>query len=79
MSDSGPGIAERDREIVFELGFTRKPGGRGLGLHISRDVLARANYRLSLAPEPSVLGGAQFEIHPVSDVEPAAGESRARQ
>ena len=27
VSDNGPGIPQRDREDVFELGFTRKPGG----------------------------------------------------
>ncbi|HUV13516.1 MAG TPA: ATP-binding protein, partial [Acidobacteriota bacterium] len=29
VRDTGPGISRRDREAVFELGFTRKPGGRG--------------------------------------------------
>ena len=44
ISDSGPGIQERDWESVFELGFTRKPTGRGLGLYISREVLRRVDY-----------------------------------
>jgi len=48
ISDNGPGIAERDREAIFELGFTRKPGGRGMGLHISREVLKKIGYSLSL-------------------------------
>ena len=39
VSDSGPGIHDRDREDIFDLGFTRKPGGRGMGLHISRQTL----------------------------------------
>jgi signal transduction histidine kinase len=39
ISNNGAPISERDREAIFEMGFTRKPGGRGLGLHISNDVL----------------------------------------
>jgi signal transduction histidine kinase len=38
VSDTGPGIARRDRQAIFERGFTRKPGGTGLGLFISREV-----------------------------------------
>lgn len=50
VSDSGPGIPARDREAIFELGFTRKPGGRGAGLRIARDVLATEEYSLELEP-----------------------------
>jgi hypothetical protein len=64
--DTGPGVSRRDREIIFELGFTRKPGGRGLGLHISREVLAKAGYRLTL--DDSKPGeGAIFRIEPIKD------------
>lgn len=48
IKDTGPGIPERDCEDVFESGFTRKPGGRGLGLHISRETLKKIGYRLEL-------------------------------
>jgi len=48
ISDNGPGIPKRDREAIFERGFTRKPGGRGMGLKISRDVLARDDKELVL-------------------------------
>jgi signal transduction histidine kinase len=41
ISNTGPMISERDRESIFEQRFTRKPGGRGLGLFISRKVLRR--------------------------------------
>jgi signal transduction histidine kinase len=63
VSDSGPGIAERDREAIFELGFTRRPGGRGMGLRISRDVLSRENYEL-LLQDPVEGRGATFRISP---------------
>lgn len=65
VSDNGPGIPKRDREAVFERGFTRKPAGRGMGLKISRDVLARENWELILGD--SQLGqGATFKIRPQS-------------
>ena len=48
ISDTGPGVADRDSDVIFEPGFTRKPGGRGLGLYISRNVLSREGYRLEV-------------------------------
>lgn len=53
VANSGASISARDREAIFELGFTRKPGGRGLGLHISQEVLAKEGYRLTLGEAPS--------------------------
>jgi signal transduction histidine kinase len=63
VRDTGPGVALRDREAIFELGFTRKPGGRGLGLHIAREVLSKVGFKLCLA-ESSQEGGAEFIIEP---------------
>ena len=66
VTDSGPGIPARDAEAVFEMGFTRRPDGRGMGLYISRQVLARVGYQLIL--EPFVRGrGATFKIAPTGD------------
>ncbi len=48
ISDTGPGVPPRDREAIFEMGFTRKPGGRGMGLHISSEALRRVGYQLLL-------------------------------
>lgn len=45
-------IDARDREAVFEFGFTRKPSGRGMGLYISRQTLRRAGYDLTLVERP---------------------------
>jgi len=66
ISDTGPGIFERDRESIFELGFTRKPGGRGMGLHISRNVLQRIGYTLSLDPA-MIDKGSTFRIAPLQE------------
>ncbi|MGV2140121.1 ATP-binding protein [Agrobacterium sp. 16-2014-1-2a] len=51
--DNGPGISPRDRENVFSLNFTRKPGGRGMGLYISRQALKKIGYELRLDPADS--------------------------
>lgn len=48
ISNNGASISERDREMIFEMGFTRKPGGRGLGLHISNEVLREQGMSLEL-------------------------------
>lgn len=61
VSDNGPGIPKRDRDAIFERGFTRKPAGRGMGLKISQDVLAREDWELVLA-EPQLEKGATFKI-----------------
>ena len=61
VMDTGRGIPSRDREAIFEAGFSRKPGGRGLGLFIARESLRKEGYRLVLDP-PSSAGGATFRI-----------------
>jgi signal transduction histidine kinase len=61
ISDNGPGIPERDRESIFELGFTRKPGGRGMGLYISREILKNIGYKLIL-DSSHLQQGATFRI-----------------
>ncbi|MGI5419258.1 ATP-binding protein [Actinomadura luteofluorescens] len=60
VSDNGPGIATSDQERIFELGFSRKPNGRGMGLHISRDVLQKEGWALEMCD--SSLGGASFVL-----------------
>lgn len=63
VSDNGPGIPQRDREAIFERGFTRKPGGRGMGLYISREVLRKIGYTIALDNTASTRG-ASFRIEP---------------
>ena len=64
--DNGPGVPPEDREAIFEMGFTRKPGGRGLGLYISRDVLQRAGYELTVG-EPRDGQGVVFKMQPKNE------------
>lgn len=64
LSDSGPGIAERDRERIFEAYFSRKPTGRGLGLYLSRAALKFHGMDLILSNSKikNALDGANFII-----------------
>src|SRR5262249_28068218 len=39
ISNTGPPIESRDYQRIFDRGFTRKPGGRGLGVFISAKAL----------------------------------------
>ena len=48
IENSGPGIPMRDADRIFEFGISSKPGGRGMGLYISRETLRREGYDLVL-------------------------------
>lgn len=61
ISNNGPSIDIRDKERIFELGFTRKPLGRGMGLHISKQVLNKAGYDITLV-DPRLEKGVTFKI-----------------
>ena len=61
VRDNGPGVSVRDRDNIFSMNFSRKPGGRGMGLHISRETLERVGLELTLA-QFSGLNGATFRI-----------------
>ena len=63
IRDNGPGVSSRDRENIFAMNFSRKPGGRGMGLHISRETLSRVGLRLTL-DHASGSAGAVFRISP---------------
>lgn len=48
VSNNGPGVAERDAEQIFELSYTRKLRGRGMGLAIARKALREAGCEITL-------------------------------
>jgi signal transduction histidine kinase len=50
VSNNGTSVHKRDVEGMFEQGFSRKPGGRGLGLFISRKALRREGMDLMYCP-----------------------------
>lgn len=47
VSNNGEPVGVQDRERIFAMGFSRKIGGRGLGLAISREILSKES--LSIA------------------------------
>jgi signal transduction histidine kinase len=55
VSNNGPDIEFRDREHIFERGFSRKPNGRGLGLFISAKALKSEGMTLSIGAPPAGL------------------------
>jgi len=64
VADSGPGIPEQHREAVFErfrqldLGNSRRYGGVGIGLALSRDLVRAHGGDISISTAPE--GGALF-------------------
>ena len=60
VSDSGPGVAEDEREKIFEVFYTTKRGGTGLGLNIAKRIAEEHGGGIAL--EESSLGGARFVV-----------------
>jgi signal transduction histidine kinase len=52
IANNGPAIEGRDLNHIFERGFSRRPGGRGLGLFISARALKAEGMTLSVQPPP---------------------------
>lgn len=73
IQDSGPGIPTIDKDNVFEFAFSRKSGGRGMGLYVVRKTLEDEGFEVSLASyNPNK--GACFIISPkieskINDIE----------
>ncbi len=75
VADTGPGIRARDRNDIFDIGFTRKPEGRGMGLHIARATLREIGYDLTLEERGSEWS-TTFAIAPIKDEEGDADGER---
>jgi PAS domain S-box-containing protein len=66
VSDRGPGIPFAEQRLVFERFYrsgpalTRSPGGTGLGLYISRELIRRMGGQISVRSQPGT--GATFVI-----------------
>ena len=78
VSDDGPGIPEEARERIFEVFYSSRGGGTGLGLPIARQVIERHGGTIEVA---SVEGqGTTFRVrlprHAQRPAEPAAAQAR---
>jgi signal transduction histidine kinase len=52
VCDEGPGLDEEQRKHLFEPFFTTKPNGTGLGLAVSRRLVAEMGGRLRYEHSP---------------------------
>ena len=62
IGNNGPTIHNRDIEAIFEQGFSRKPGGRGLGLFISKKALRKEGMDLNVVQPENKENGTIFEV-----------------
>jgi signal transduction histidine kinase len=64
IADSGPGVDPEDVPRLFNIFFTKRRSGRGVGLYLSRANLSVAGHKIRYATgdDPRVLDGANFII-----------------
>jgi signal transduction histidine kinase len=66
VADNGPGVQPNYRHRIFDIFFSTKVDGRGLGLYISREALAEAGATIELiepGDHPAIFRvGAAFKI-----------------
>ena len=60
VHDSGPGVPEGERERIFERFVSRRPGGTGLGLAMTRAIVHAHGGEIQVGA--SALGGAVFRV-----------------
>jgi len=60
VEDSGPGIEPGNADKVFEMFFTTKPKGMGIGLAMCRSIVESHGGHIKLSHSP--LGGCKFEV-----------------
>jgi two-component system nitrogen regulation sensor histidine kinase NtrY len=60
VADNGPGVAEADRQHIFDPYVTHREGGTGLGLAIVRKIVIDHGGDVSVGTSPA--GGALFTI-----------------
>lgn len=74
IGNNGPAIDPREEERMFDFGISSKPGGRGMGLYLSRDALRKEGMDIRL----DVPGGGntvQFVVEVPSEMLGLEGEN----
>ena len=66
VANTGDGIGRAQRKKIFELFYTTRPGGTGLGLFLARAAMQRNDGRLLLVEEPGYASCFRIEL-PVSN------------
>jgi PAS domain S-box-containing protein len=66
VADTGSGIPEADRGVIFESGYSTNADGTGFGLRIVEQIVEAHGWEISVTDSDQ--GGARFEI---TGVEPA--------
>ncbi len=61
VRDNGPGIHRQLWERVFDLGFSTRKGGSGIGLFVTRSAVAKFGARVFILESP-ILAGTSFAI-----------------
>lgn len=69
IRNGGPGVPRRAAKTIFEYGMSNKPGGRGMGLAVSREALASVGLTLELLKEGT-------ETRPAFAIRPDIGEDQ---
>ncbi len=78
VQDDGPGIPPENREKIFEVFYSNRGGGTGLGLPIARQIVERHGGTIEVDDAPG--GGTVFRIRLPrrhARAEPVSGETRA--
>lgn len=73
--DRGPGVSGAERERIFELFVSSRPGGTGLGLFLARTAIERCGGSIEVLDRPG--GGSRFRVklRPASPRNHQAGQS----
>jgi nitrogen-specific signal transduction histidine kinase len=69
VRNGGPGVPRRAARTIFEFGMSNKPGGRGMGLAVSREALSSTGLKLELLEEGT-------ETHPAFTIRPDTGSEQ---
>jgi len=64
VADTGPGIDESARDKLFDVFFTTRPHGAGMGLAVVKRIIDdHAPFGASIAVDSAGTGGATFRVH----------------